>query len=69
LVVRRGGWTCKVVNSIHLGFERVYHIVSNELKSRVGQKVDDIVPASREKIIQADYFVPFIKQSLTEMRT
>jgi hypothetical protein len=52
---------------IDLVFERLGHIVADELEVGVFQQVCDVAFAAREEIIHADDFVSFAEKSFTQV--
>ncbi len=69
LVVHRRGRAGKVVDPVRLHVEREGHIVSDELKARVGQQVADVVFGAREEVVEADHLVPVGQEPPAQVRT
>ena len=67
LVVNGRGRTGEVVDLVHLGLERIHHVVAKKLEARVARKVGDVSPATREEVVKAQHLVPFAKQTLAKV--
>jgi hypothetical protein len=68
LIVERRCRTGKIVNFIHFNMQRETDIVTDEFKVAVIQKMEDILSAASEKIIDAKNLMPLLKQFLAEVR-
>lgn len=69
LVVRRRGWASKVVNLIDFVTKWLRHIMANQLKVWMTEQVRDVALPTREKIIEANNFIPLIEKTFAKMRT
>ena len=59
--------TCEVKNLVHLDEQRVRNVVTQQLKPLVIEKMLDIAPRAREKIIDAQDLLPPRQELLTKM--
>jgi len=57
LVMDRRCWTGQVINLIDFDKERVRYIVPQQFKVTVLEKMHDVLPPSREEIIDAQDFM------------
>ena len=68
LVMNGGGGAGQVVDFLNLEKYRIDDIVADQLEMRVGQKVENVVFAACEEIVQADDVVALRKEMFAEMR-
>jgi hypothetical protein len=69
LVVRRRGRASEVVNLIDFVTEWLRDIMANQLKVWMTEQMRDVALPTREKIVEANDFIPLIEKALAKMRT
>ena len=67
LIVGRRGGAGEVVNLVHLGLERLDHIVPDQFETGMAEKVLDVGFSSGEEVVQAEDFVPGCDEPLAKM--
>src|SRR5574344_24797 len=68
LVMNRACGTRQIKNAVHFEENRFRHIVADELEARIIAQMIDVRAAPREKIIEANHFVPVPAKSFAKMR-
>ena len=66
--MRRRCGAGEIVDLIDLKKNRMHHIVTNEFKIRVRQKMNDVVFLAGEKIIEADDIVALGDEAIAKVR-
>jgi len=64
LVMDRRGGTSHVVYAVHLHFKRINHIVAHQLKVGMIFEVSYILFVAGKEIVETDYLVTLIEQTL-----
>ena len=65
----RSCWTCHVVDLVNFQKNRKGHIVADQIKIGFSDEVGNVGLLRREEIIEADHVVPFVDQSLADVRS
>jgi hypothetical protein len=60
LVMNRRRWTRKIENAIDFHVQRQTNIMTQELKARMGEEMRDVIFATREQVVHAQYVVSVI---------
>ena len=68
MIMRRRSRTSQIINLIDFHLERIDHIVPDQLEIRILEEVSNILLPTGEKIVQTQDLVPFVKESITQMR-
>ncbi len=68
LVVNRGCRGRQVIDRVNFDIEREGHIVTHELKTRVGEQMLDIPLRPGEVIVDGDDVVALVQEALGEVR-
>jgi len=68
LIVDRGGRAGEIEYLVHFHEQRQAHIVPHEFEPGVAGEVVDVALVAGEQVIDAQHFVPAIKQAVDEMR-
>jgi uncharacterized FlgJ-related protein len=64
----RGCWASQIVDFVNLQIEWEGDVVANELKARVLVEMLDVPFGTCKKIVDANYLMPLVKQSRTQVR-
>src|SRR6185312_765798 len=67
LIVDWRSRTREVIDLIDLEKNRLDNVVAKQLKARIIEQRQNILAPSREKVVEANYLVTFIQESLTKM--
>ncbi len=68
LVVHRRRGAGQVEDLVDLHGQRVFHVVAEQLETRVGQQMRHIGPRAGEEVVQADDVVAFGDQAFAQVR-
>ena len=67
LVVHRRRRRGQVVDPVHLQQDRLGHVVADELEVRVFREREDVAPAAREQVVQAEHVRALPEQRFAEV--